>query len=126
VDEITAESRSRFAELRDLNDADRRQRGERLRAEVRQKISSILNADQQKRYAEIVAAETGRATSGSGRVYRLVDGKPAEVVLRTGLTDGNATEVVSGPLAEGDEVIVGTQLPNAPAAKASSAPRMPF
>ncbi|HQU50088.1 MAG TPA: efflux RND transporter periplasmic adaptor subunit [Casimicrobiaceae bacterium] len=126
VEEIYAESRGRLAELRDLNDADRRQRGERIRAEVRQKISAILSEEQRTRYAEIVAAETGRAVSGSGRVYRLVDGKPAEVALRTGLTDGNSTEVVSGPLAEGDEVIVGTQLPNAPAAKASSAPRMPF
>ncbi len=126
VDEIFAEMRGRLAELRDLNDADRRQRSERLRADARQKINAILNADQQKRYAEIVAAETGRATSGSGRVYTLVEGKPTEVSIRTGLTDGNATEVVSGPLAEGDEVIVGTQLANAPAPKASNAPRLPF
>ena len=126
VDEIFADMRSRFAELRDLNDADRRQRSERMRAEVRQKINAILNAEQQKRYAEIVAAETGRSTSGSGRVYTLVDDKPTEVSIRTGLTDGNATEVVSGPLNEGDEVIVGTQLANAPAAKASNAPRLPF
>lgn len=126
VEEIFAETRHRFAELRDLNDAERRQRGERMRGEVRQKINAILTAEQQKRYAEIVAAETGRTTSGSGRVYTLVDGKPTEVSIRTGLTDGNATEVVSGPLKEGDEVIVGTQLANAPAAKASSAPRMPF
>jgi HlyD family secretion protein len=126
VDEIFAEQRNRFAELRDLNDADRRQRGERMRADVRQKINAILNAEQQKRYAEIVASETGRTTAGSGRVYTLVDVKPTEVAIRTGLTDGNATEVVSGALAEGQEVIVGTQLTNAPAPKASSSPRMPF
>ncbi len=128
VDEILAEQRSRFAELRDLPEADRRQRSERMRAEARQKINAILNAEQQKRYAEIVAAETGRpgGGGGSGRVYTLVDGAPKEVAIRTGLTDGNATEVVSGPLAEGDEVIVGTQLANAPAAKASSGPRLPF
>ena len=128
VDEILAEQRSRFAELRDLNDADRRQRSERMRAEARQKIHAILNAEQQKRYAEIVAAETGRpgGAGGSGRVWTLVDGAPKEVAIRTGLTDGNATEVVSGPLAEGDEVVVGTQLANAPAAKAASGPRLPF
>jgi HlyD family secretion protein len=126
LDEIFAEQRSRFAELRDLNDADRRQRSERMRAEVRQKIIAILNAEQQKRYAEIVAAETGRTTAGTGRVYTLVEGKPKEVAIRTGLTDGNATEVVSGPLAEGDEVIVGTQLPSGPAPKAASSPRLPF
>ena len=127
VDEILAEQRNRFAELRDLPEADRRQRSERMRAEARQKINAILNAEQQKRYAEIVAAETGRpGGGGSGRVYTLVDRAPKEVAIRTGLTDGNATEVVSGPLAEGDEVIVGTQLANASAAKASSGPRLPF
>ena len=127
VDEILAEQRSRFAELRDLNDADRRQRSERMRAEARQKINAILNVEQQKRYAEIVAAETGRPSgSGSGRVYTVVDGAPKEVAIRTGLTDGNATEVVSGPIAEGEEVIVGTQLANAAAAKAGTGPRLPF
>lgn len=127
VDEILAEQRTRFAELRDLPEADRRPRAERMRAESRQKINAILNAEQQRRYAEIVAAETGRATpTGAGRVYTLVDGKPKEVAIRTGLTDGNATELVSGPLAEGDEVVVGTQLASAPAAKAGAAPRLPF
>ena len=126
VDEIFAEQRSRFAELRELPEADRRQRGERMRAEARQKINAILNADQQKRYAEIVAAETGRATTGTGRVYTIADGQPKEVTIRTGLSDGNATEVVSGPLAEGEEVIVGTQLPAAAAPRASAGPRLPF
>jgi hypothetical protein len=42
------------------------------------------------------------------------------------LSDGNATEVVSGPLAEGQEVIVGTQLPAAGTPKAGTAPRLPF
>ncbi|MBP6564831.1 MAG: hypothetical protein KA200_04350, partial [Burkholderiales bacterium] len=59
-------------------------------------------------------------------VYTAVDGVPKEVTIRTGLSDGNATEVVSGPLAEGEEVIVGTQLANAPAAKAGTGPRLPF
>ena len=126
VDEIFAEQRSRFAELRELPEADRRQRGERMRAEARQKINAILNADQQKRYAEIVAAETGRATTGTGRVHTIADGQPKEVTIRTGLSDGNATEVVSGPLAEGEEVIVGTQLPAAAAPRASAGPRLPF
>jgi HlyD family secretion protein len=127
VDEIFAEQRNRFAELQGMNEADRRQRGERMRAEVRQKINAILNAEQQKRYAEVVASETGRAgAGGAGSVYTLVDGKPTEVSIRTGLSDGNATEVVSGPLKEGDEVIVGTQLPAAGAPKGGTAPRLPF
>ncbi len=128
LDEIFAEVRMKMMELREVPEADRRQRGERIRAEVRQKIGSMLNADQQKKYAEIVAAETGRAAGGGvGRVYVLSPaGKPQEVALRTGLTDGNATEVVSGDIKEGTEVIVGTttigQTPKAP----SGAPRMSF
>ena len=129
LDEIFAELRGKLAELRDAPEGDRRVRGDRMRADVRQKINSMLNADQQKLYAEIVAAETGRAGAASGRAYVPgADGKPAEVRLRLGLTDGNATEIVSGDLKEGAEVIVGTVSAGAPAknAPASGAPRLPF
>jgi HlyD family secretion protein len=127
VDEIFASQRSRFAELRELPEAERRTRGERLRADLRQKIAAILDPEQQKRYAEIVASETGRAVAGSGRVYVLVDGKPSPVALRTGLTDGTSTEIVSDALKEGDEVIVGTLAgSSSPAAKSGTAPRLPF
>ena len=75
---------------------------------MRQKINAMLTPDQQKKYAEIVAAETGRGSVDLGaRVRRSTAGKPREVALRLGLTDGNATEVASGELAEGAEVIVG-------------------
>lgn len=127
LDEIFAESRGKFAELRDVPEADRRTRGERLRAEVRQKINAMLNADQQKRYAEIVAAETGRVAAGSGRVFVPgPDGKPVEVKLRLGLTDGNASELVSGDILEGAEVIVGTIAGNTSKSPSGSAPRLPF
>ena len=88
----------------------------------------MLNADQQQLYAEIVASETGRIATGSGRVYVLdADRRPVEVRLRLGLTDGNVTEVVSGDLKDGSEVVVGT-LAAGPAAKSggSGAPRLPF
>ncbi len=128
LDEIFAEVRAKMMELRDVPEADRRQRGERMRAEVRQKIGSMLNAEQQKKYSEIVAAETGRAGSGgAGRVYVMTPaGKPLEVALRTGLTDGNSTEVVSGEIKEGAEVIVGTLTLGPPAKAPSGAPRMQF
>jgi len=127
LDEIFAELRSRMMELRDLSEADRRQRGERARADVRQKIHAILNPEQQKKYAEIVAAETGRGSvGGSGRVYLVKEGTPVEVRVRTGLTDGNATEVTGGELAEGAEVIVGTTALAAAARPSGSGPRLPF
>ncbi len=126
LDEIFAGLRNRMEELRDLPESDRRQRGERIRADVRQKVNAMLNAEQQKRYAEVVAAETGRALSGSGRVYTLEAEKPKELVLRTGLTDGNATEVVGGDLKEGDFVIVGAMNAAAPSRPPGGAPRLPF
>ena len=129
LDEIYGEMRSRMAELRDVQESDRRPRAERMRGEVRQKINAMLNAEQQLRYAEIVASETGRGggASGSGRVFVPAAAGPQEVRLRTGLSDGNATEIVSGPIKEGDEVIVGTVQSGAPSTpRGSSAPRLPF
>jgi HlyD family secretion protein len=128
LDEIFAELRTRMAELRDVPEFDRRTRGERLRGDVRQKINAMLNPEQQKKYVDIVASETGRGTATAGRVYVVgKDGKAQEVKLRLGLTDGNATEVVGGDLAEGAEVIVGNIERNAAATRpGSSAPRLPF
>ncbi|HVE50783.1 MAG TPA: efflux RND transporter periplasmic adaptor subunit [Casimicrobiaceae bacterium] len=128
LDEIFADMRARFAELRDIPEADRRQRGERMRADVRQKINAMLTADQQKLYAEIVASETGRTSriGGAGRVYIPTEDGPKEVRLRTGLTDGTATEIVSGELKEGDSVIVGTASSGAAPRPSGTAPRLPF
>ncbi|MEO6565871.1 MAG: hypothetical protein ABIO63_07530, partial [Casimicrobiaceae bacterium] len=128
LDEIFSELRGRMMELREVPEADRRVRGERIRADVRQKINSMLNDEQKKQYAEIVASETGRAPTGSGRVFVTAESKPVEVRLRLGLTDGNATEVVSGDVKEGTEVIVGTATPGgaAKSGPAGGAPRLPF
>ena len=127
LDEIHAELHARLAELRDVPEADRRTRGERLRGDVRLKINAMLNPEQQQKYTEIVAAETGRGGGASGRVYVDDAGTPKEVALRLGLTDGNATEVVGGGVTEGMEVIVGNATPATPAARApSGAPRFAF
>jgi HlyD family secretion protein len=128
LDEIFAELRVKMAEMGDIREADRRARAERLRGDVRQKINAMLNPEQQQTYAAIVAAETGRGGVDTGRVYVVGgDGRPREVALRLGLSDGNATEVVSGDLAEGTQVIVGNVDRNSPAARAAgAAPRLPF
>lgn len=44
-----------------------------------------------------------------GRVWRLKDGKPLAVPLRLGVSDGKATEIIKGEIAEGDEIILGSQ-----------------
>jgi HlyD family secretion protein len=94
------------------------------------KINAMLSAEQQKLYAEIVANETGRrgGAGGAGRVYIPGPEGPKEVRVRTGLTDGNATEIVGGDVKEGDEVIVGTASPVGASAPrgGTSGPRLPF
>lgn len=130
LDEIFADTRSGMAELRDLPEANRRPRGERVRAEMRQRINAMLNADQQRKYAELVASDTGRlgGPSGAGRVYVPSEGGAREVPLRTGLSDGNATEVVSGEIKDGDAVILGTMQLSGPAPRSGggASPRLPF
>ena len=55
------------------------------------------------------------------------DGKPSPVEIRTGITDGRFTQVVSGPLKESDSVIVGlaTSKVEGPAPPGSSNPMAP-
>jgi HlyD family secretion protein len=48
----------------------------------------------------------GNRTSKGGAVWVLDNGKPSQVKVRTGLTDGVSTEIISG-LEPGQQVIVG-------------------
>ena len=60
------------------------------------------------------AWDSALAATASGKrapVYRLVDGKPEAVVLRIGATDGTRTEILSGELKEGDQVVIGSARP---------------
>jgi len=50
----------------------------------------------------------GGADGGKQRVWVLQDGKPVERMIRTGLSDGQKTEVLEG-MREGEAVIVGLQ-----------------
>lgn len=64
----------------------------------------------------------GRSTGGVGKLWVLgADGKPAAVEVKTGINDGNQTELVEADLAEGRAVIVGM---NAAADKKPTQPRM--
>ena len=48
-------------------------------------------------------------------IYTLVDGKPQPVRVKLGISDSIHTEVIEG-LKEGDVVITGMTVPNAPSA----------
>ncbi len=47
-------------------------------------------------------------------------GEPTTVEVKTGITDGTYTELVEGPLKEGDEVIIGLKMPRGPHGGSSS------
>ena len=114
LDAIFAGMRDKFRATRDLpSEAEKSKAQERNRAEIREKVSAILNPEQKKRYDELASeAQAARAGGGggSGRVWIIgEDGSPKAINVRLGLTDGSMTEVVSGDMKEGNEVIVGLQ-----------------
>ena len=132
LEAVFAGMREKFMALRELPEAERARASERNRAEIREKINEFLNPEQKKKYADIVAEQSGR-TPSRGRVWVLgEDNKPKLVQLRLGLTDGTATEIVGGDLKEGQEVLNGTLGGQAGGQKGGSAPapsrgpRLPF
>jgi len=132
---IFAGMREKFMAMRDMPEEERPKAAERNRAEIREKMMAILNDEQKKRYAEIIAEQAGRAPS-RGRVWVAEagdkgKGQPKAVQLRLGLTDGSMTEIVGGDLKEGQEVLVGLAVAagkggaGAPTG-APRGPRLPF
>src|SRR5687768_3954043 len=106
---IMKETRDKMRGIDAEDKGERRKQSERLRAEQRARIAEMLTPEQRKRYDEIMAAsQPGSRQVTSGRVWVPgVDGKPKGVSVRTGLTDGTHSELVSGDLPEGSQVIIG-------------------
>ena len=110
---IYAAMNDKFAAAREAVQPEKSRAQERNRAEIRDKVSAILTPEQKQRYAEMNAeTQANRASGGggSGRVWVVGDdGKPKSIEVRLGLTDGAMTEIVSGDVREGSEVITGVQ-----------------
>ena len=105
-----AESRTRILQMRQ-NGATREEmiaafRGSRERFNAR--LLEILSPEQRTKYAEILAARQSGGTTTRGRLWVVgPDGQPKAVEVVFGASDGNQTEVVSGDIAEGQQIIVG-------------------
>jgi HlyD family secretion protein len=111
LDQVFDDVRLKIAALRELpQEADRRKAGERLRAESRARVMDILTEAQKPAYERLLE-EMGSARAGTAAAGRVwvpgPDGQPRPVDVHTGLTDGTSTEILAGPLQEGDEVILG-------------------
>ena len=134
-DQVFAGMRTKMTGLRDAaDDNERRKLMSEARNEMRREIEALLKPEQKPAWDKLIAESAGGRGAGAaavaaGRVYVLgADGKPQAADIRTGLSDGSFSEVVSGALKEGDEVIVGTQDAKAGTGKsaAPSGPRMMF
>jgi HlyD family secretion protein len=82
-------------------------KGKELRLSNRLKIRSLLTEEQKKKYDQM--AQRPEASEGQAPVNRVwtpvQGGMPVPVEIATGVSDGSFTEVVSGALKEGQEVI---------------------
>jgi HlyD family secretion protein len=79
-----------------------------LRAANRIKIRSLLTEAQRKKYDQMDRRpDSSHASAPVYRVWVAVpEGKPLPVDITTGISDGSNTEVTSGALEEGQEIIV--------------------
>lgn len=86
-------------------------RGKRIAERLQQNFPDFratLRPDQQAQWDKELAS------LGAGKrapVYRLLDGKPEQVTVRIGATDGTRSELLGNELKEGDLVIVGSARP---------------
>ena len=123
MESILSASRVKIGEIATEDKGQRRRQIEGLRAEARTRIIEVLTPEQRPRYEAMTGA--GRARTGTvagGRVWMpdAAGGPPKMVPVRVGLTDGTHTELVSGDLSEGAELIVGV---GADATKARAQPQ---
>jgi HlyD family secretion protein len=129
LEDIFADSRQKLARVREVqNEAERRRQAERVRAETNARIAELLTPEQRPAWERLLAESGGRGASSAGRVYVVEAGAPKAIDLRLGFTDGTATEVLTGGLAEGSDVIVGVLDPgrNAKQSSGGGLPRPRF
>lgn len=85
--------------------------GRRMADRMKQSFApfrATLSAEQQQKWdAELATL----ATAKRAPVYKLVDGKPEQVTIRIGASDGTRTEIMGEGLIEGDLIIIGSARP---------------
>jgi HlyD family secretion protein len=120
---IQAELRERLANLPADAEA-RRQQAQAARQRAIARFNAVLTTEQR---TQLAAARSGGAARGApGTVHVQEAGSPPRpVAVRTGLTDGTLTEILSG-LEEGRQVVVGTERAQAPRSASLSAGPRPF
>lgn len=137
LDAIYAANRPKFGALRDLPEAERGKARERISADIRAQIETILTPAQKPRYAQLVVEAASRQGANTrGRIYlQGSDGKPVAYNVRLGVSDGASTELMvsanspnADKLIEGATVITGIVATGGTSSNPpkSGAPRLPF
>jgi HlyD family secretion protein len=86
---------------------DRREEFAKLRRAAEDKIAAILTPEQKSKYDDMRGSASDSGTR-RGTVYVLgPNAEPKPVQIMVGITDGTNTELVSGEIKAGDQVIVG-------------------
>lgn len=110
LDRILQDARQKIVALggTELDGRQRSQMIERIRAESRAAIADILRPDQREKY---ISAMEQRSGGTEGRVVVQRGGALTTVQVRVGITDGNASEILSGGLKDGDQVVLSATMP---------------
>lgn len=110
VEAVIGDTRGKIEAVATEDQGERRRQVDRIRAESRTRIAETLTPEQRTRYEAMSGGARGRSSAvTNGRVWLSQGTDPPKAVpVRLGLTDGSYTELVSGELEEGAEVIVGT------------------
>jgi len=104
IEMVLKSSRAEFQEIREKFKPEEAQA--RIRALLGQKIWGLLTEEQRTKWSEM-AQSSKRERGKPGRVWILSkENKPIPIEIVVGVTDGTFSEVVSGDLREGMEVIV--------------------
>ena len=92
-----------------LAKAERRSQQQNIRDAAREKIMELLTKEQRARFEPSMVDQPAARRERSGSVWVLgPDGEPKAIIVRLGLADANATEILEGELSEGQQVIVGS------------------
>ena len=112
---ILQNTRQQMMRLREqeASEEERRGRAREVQAQTRVQIRNMLTEGQRQQYEELLKnserQRDDRNVQGRpARVWiRNVDGTPQPIALTVGISDDSSTEVLSGDLQEGQEVITG-------------------
>ncbi len=108
-----------------LSEEERRAAFRAARTEMTQKVAAVLDPERKAKFEAMMQESRPSGTQGApGRVYVLDStGQPKAVPIMLGATDGAYTEVVSGDLKDGLQVVIGGgPRPVAPAVPAGGPP----